>query len=264
MINSLFSNLFYLFSSFRLVDAIDILLLTVFIYYILKFLKGKQANQILTGIIIIFLVDLLSAILKLNALNWVLNFVITYSIFGLIVIFSDEIKGYLASLGSTFPFKKRETASEESIDSIVDAAEEMVKRRIGALIIFERNVSLGSLIEKGKIIDARISKEIIVSLFYPNNPLHDGAVVISNNRIVAASVVIPLPEEIVERRKNYGTRHLAAISISKSTDCIVLVVSEETGIISTASGGNLTRNYTLKSLKEYLTEELIENAKHRT
>ncbi len=264
MINSLFSNLFYLFSSFTIVDAIDILVLTVFIYYILKFLKGKQANQILTGILIILLVDLLSAVFKLNALNWVLSFVITYSIFGLIVIFSDEIKAYLASIGSGFPFKKRETASQESIDSIVDAVEELTKNKIGALIVFERNVSLGSLTEKGKIIDAKITKEIIIALFYPNNPLHDGAVIISKNRIVAASVVIPLPEEIVERRKNYGTRHLAAISISKTTDCIALVVSEETGTISIANRGNLTRNYTLKSLKETLKEELIENAKHRT
>ncbi len=256
MFSSLFSNIVYLFSSFTLLDAIDILLLTVFIYYILKFLKGKQANQILTGIIIIFLVDLISAILKLNALNWVLNFVITYSIFGLIVIFSDEIKAYLASIGSTFPFKKKETASAESIEAIVDATEELVKRRIGALILFERRQSLGEYIEKGKIIDSKITKDIIVTLFYPNNPLHDGSVIIKENRIVAASVILPLPEDIVEKRKNYGTRHLAAINITKKTDCLAMVVSEETGIISIAQKGTLMRNYTLKALKELLNREL--------
>ncbi len=255
MFSSLFSNIVYLFSSFTLLDAIDILLLTVFLYYILKFLKGKQANQILTGIIIIFLVDLLSAILKLNALNWVLNFVITYSIFGLIVIFSDEIKAYLASIGSTFPFKKKETASAESIEAIVDATEELVKRRIGALILFEKS-PLGDYIEKGKIIDAKITKELIVSLFYPNNPLHDGAIIIRQNRIAAASVILPLPESVVEKRANYGTRHLAAISATRQTDCIAMVVSEETGIISIAKKGTLMRNYTLKALKELLNKEL--------
>ncbi len=256
MFNSLVSNIIYLFSSFTLLDAIDILLLTVFIYYILRFLKGKQANRILTGIIIIFLVDLLSAILKLNALNWVLNFVITYSIFGLIVIFSDEIKAYLASIGSTFPFKKKETASAESIEAIVDATEELVRRRIGALILFEKKQPLEDYIERGKIIDAKITKELIVSLFYPNNPLHDGCIIIKENRIAAASVILPLPESVVEKRANYGTRHLAAISITRQTDCIAMVVSEETGIISIAKNGTLTRNYTLKALKELLNKEL--------
>ncbi len=257
MLNSLSSTLLNLIQSFGWNDLIDILLLTVFIYYILKFLKGSKATQILAGILVIIFLYLISLIFKLYAFNWLMNFIITYSIFGLIVIFSDDIKGYLASIGANLHFQKRIQASKKNIDKIVDAIDIMSRSKIGALIVFERSVSLEEYYnKKGTVLDAKISKELLVSIFYKNNPLHDGAVIICNDKIKAASVILPLPSDIVRKRANYGTRHLAAISITKSTDSFVVVVSEETGVISISQEGNMMRNYTIKSLKDLLLKEL--------
>jgi diadenylate cyclase len=235
---------------------IDIILLTIFIYYILKFLKGSKATQIIAGLLVIIFLYLISLVFKLYAFNWLMNFIITYSIFGLIVIFSDEIKGYLASIGANLPFQKKIQTSKKNIDKIMDAVDIMSKEKIGALIVFERNVSLEEFYNKGICLDAKISKKLLVSIFYRNTPLHDGAVIISNDKIKIASVILPLPSDIVEKRKNYGTRHLAAISITKITDALVVVVSEETGIISIAERGNMMRNFTIKSLKDLLLKEL--------
>jgi len=257
MSNNVISNIISIMQNMHLTDAIDILLLTVFIYYIIKFIKGRRANQILAGLIVILILYLLSSLFKLIAFNWFLNFIITYSIFALIVIFSDEIKAYLASLGARLPFQpKRLKASKKSIDEIIDSIESMSREQIGGLIVFERNVSLKEYVSKGTILNASISKQLIISIFSPKTPLHDGAIIISKDKVAAASVVLPLPQDVVERKKNFGTRHLAAISISKSTDAIVIAISEETGIISVAHEGNLVRNYSMKSLENLLIKEL--------
>jgi len=258
MAEELFANILFILQKFRLIDLIDILLLALFIYFLLLLLRGTRARQIFLGVAVILFLFFASSLLGLIAFNWLMRNLITYSFFGLIVIFSEEIKSYLAALGSKLPFTTPMAASKQTVDEVVAAVDILAQKGYGALIVFERNVSLKEYVGKGVPLNSQVTRELLLNLFTPKAPLHDGAVVISRDRVSAASVFLPLPNDLVERYRKgpYGTRHLAALSVSRLSDALVVVVSEETSTISVALDGNLVRNYQPESLYSFLVRQL--------
>ncbi|MEW6456480.1 MAG: diadenylate cyclase CdaA [Acidobacteriota bacterium] len=245
-------TLLHLLSKFSLADIFDILIVAFLIYNFLLLIKETKAYQMTIGLFIIGFAYIISKLINLRAFNWLIRNFIPYLIFALIVLYQAEIRKFLADIGSKKLFRPFvPKPSEKSIKEISAAVEYLSSQRIGALIGIEREISLKSFAEKGIPINANISKDLIVNIFYPRTPLHDGAIIIQKNKITAAGCLLPFPSH-----HSYGeelkikTRHLAAIGLSQETDAIVVVVSEENGSISLASRGNLIRNLTRDELEE--------------
>ncbi len=240
---------------------LDITLAAILIYYALKLLLRTRANTVFKGIIIIFIVAWISDVLQLHIISWVLQLIISTGIIALIILFQPELRRALDQLGrskiSTQMFtsqrKQRARHSDQVVAEIVKALTNMARKRIGALIVIERQTSLDDIAESGTHIDAEISDPIIENIFEPNTPLHDGAVIIRGERILAAACILKLSDDYSISRE-LGTRHRAAIGMTESTDAVTLIVSEETGIISMAREGRLTRYLDPKSLTILLTE----------
>ena len=242
----------------RLIDLIDILLLTFIIYELLVHVRQTRVSQTIKGIIILLLATWLSDVLGMRTIHALLAWMINAGPVLLIVLFQSEIRRILEELGNNSVFDASAYLSqgdnnEQVIEEMILALEHMARRRVGALIVVERGTGLKDVVESGTRIDAEITAPLIENIFEPNTPLHDGAMIIRNDRIVAAACILQLSENSSISRE-LGTRHRAALGISETTDAVVLIVSEETGIISTAREGKLTRHLDAKALTALLTD----------
>lgn len=239
---------------------VDILLVWLVLYYILKSLR-KNVKMVLLfkGIFFIFVLKIVSHYLSLTTIDYLLNYMIEWGILALIVIFQPEIRNVLEQLGRSQLLGRHKVLTvderEKVVYEIVTAMDAMRKTRTGALIVIERDNSLNDYIAKSKKIYADISSELLVTIFFPNNPLHDGGLIIQGDKITSARAVFPTSDN-VRISKRLGTRHRAALGISELTDCIALVVSEETGRLSCAIGGELHYNLSPDELKILLLNEL--------
>lgn len=259
---AIFSNLFN-YPDWR--NLLDILIVATLIYQILRLFVHTRASSLVKGIFMMLAVTWLSEVLQLNALNWLMLQVLNTGMLLLIVLFQPELRkgleqvgrtGYWARLAGAGGKERRER--ERIVTELTNALTDLSRKRIGALIVVERRTGLSDVMESGTHLDAEISAALVENIFEPNTPLHDGAVIIKDERIVAAACILQLTENTALSRE-LGTRHRAAIGVSENTDAVVLIVSEETGIISTARDGRLTRYLDKKSLTALLTELFVPN-----
>lgn len=245
---------------------VDILLVWFVIYKLINVIRGTKAVQLLKGILVILLVRVVSVNFGLLTLSWMMEQVITYGFLAIIIIFQPELRRALEQLGRGKFFTRSagpdDDNQEKMVEAITKATDYMAKRRIGALISIERETGMSDYIETGIQLDAYISSELLINIFIPNTPLHDGAVIIQKNNVAAAACYLPLSESPFIS-KELGTRHRAALGISEVTDSITVVVSEETGNISLTKNGELHRNLTLEGFKELISHELIINNKEK-
>jgi diadenylate cyclase len=236
-------------------DLLDILGTSLFVYGVLYFLRITKGIQILKGLVLLALIWALASLLDLKTVSTIFEKLWTVGLFSLVVIFQPEIRKALSKLGQATKLTSSKPLEERVVERIVRACAFMSERQIGALIVIERNQDLEPLLEGCVTIDAVVSVELLITLFDPLTPLHDGAVVIGGDRIVYASCVLPLSKSS-EIPKKYGTRHRAGLGISEESDAIAVIVSEETGEISVAVGGKFHRNLDQELLKSLLLKEL--------
>ncbi len=242
--------IFNAFSSFSITDVIDIFFLFLLFYYLLLLIKGTKSYQMAVGLMSIGIVALISSLLKLNAFSFILNNFLTYLIFAIIVLFQDELREILSEIGSKLKTRYSLTEKSEVKDEIINTVVALSLSRVGAIIAIEREIKVKNYVNKPVKIDAIVDKDLLLTIFTPSSPLHDGAVVISKDRIEVARCFFQLPPML--ELSPGGTRHLAAIGITQQTDCIAIVVSEETGKISLAVNGELTRGLDREGLKNRL------------
>lgn len=246
-------------------DIFDILIVMFLIYEILNFSKSRTAGKIIKAVVVLLAISYLSGVLQLNTLNFLVSNAIEIGLVALVVVFQPELRRAMERLGggslkSLFVAKVQEGDTERTIDQTVQACRTMSRQKVGALIVFEREHNLEEYFKTGTVLDAAVSTELLKNVFFPKAALHDGAVIIRNDRLSAAGCVLPLTDN-ANLSRDLGTRHRAAIGISEHSDAVVVVVSEETGVISVAMGGNLRRYLTADSLTKLLKEELMEETK---
>lgn len=228
--------------------VLELTILWYAIYMLLLFVKGTRTEQLLKGLVVIGLIFVISQQLELHAISWMLTRLFPISVVALVVIFQPELRRALARLGQLgIPQENIEV-----MDEVARAAANLSRQKIGALIAIEREVGLKSYVESGIPIDAKVTSYLIITTLIPESPLHDGALIIQGGRLVAAGCVLPLPQDDKGLPKSLGMRHRAAVGLSEETDAICVVVSEETGSISVASGGKLTRDFNEEDLVKYL------------
>ncbi|WP_353683720.1 diadenylate cyclase CdaA [Thermodesulfovibrio sp. 3907-1M] len=241
------------FDQLRWQDLIDIAIVSFIIYKIFILVKGTRAARMLIGVGVLLAISVISRFLELYTLDWLIQSFWTQIVIVLIILFQPEIRKALAQMGEA-PILHRFSSAEEmkTIEEIVKASQGLANKKIGALIVFERNVSLNEYIEIGVPLEARVTKELLMSIFHPTSPIHDGAVIIKKNRIIAAGCFLPIKLG-ADLKKTYGTRHRAALGITEETDAVAVIVSEETGAISLAVNGELLSNLDMENLREKLT-----------
>ncbi len=237
----------------RLWDVIDIVFVTIILYRFLLIIKGTRAVQMLIGLGVLLLASLLSGYFELYTVNWMIQSLWVQIVIVLVVLFQPEIRRALAQMGEARFFQFTSAEELKSLDEIVKAAVALANRKIGALMVIERDTSLKDFVEMGTLLDAKVSREILMTIFHPTSPIHDGAVVIRGNRIVAAGCFLPITLN-TEVSKALGTRHRAGIGLTEETDAIALIVSEETGNISVAISGKLDSPVDMGTLRDILTE----------
>lgn len=248
-----------IFDQFSIWAAVDIALIAFIIYHILLLIRGTRAAQMLTGILIVIAAYLLSSIVPLTTLNWVMNKFYSSFIIIIIILFQDDIRHVLSRMGKkSFIPGSDNLSSSQILDEISRAAAALASKRIGALVVLERNIILSRYVEVGILLDARVSKEIIVSIFHPTSPIHDGALIVQRGRLSAAGCFLPLTRD-ENLDPNWGTRHRAAIGISQETDAIVVLISEEGASISLVVDGKVSRKMDPKDLRKSLNELLAED-----
>lgn len=257
-IATLWSQIIYAFSNIRIFDFLDILAIAFIIYKGFEFFKDTRAAQLIKGIFILLALFLVANIFNLITLKWLLLKVADSIIVVAVVVFQPELRRLLERVGRSNIGKIGQSqlfyeanVIEKCIGEVCKAVSVMQDKKIGALIVFERETSLGEIIATGTEIDAAASSELIQNIFYPKSPLHDGGMIIRNGRVAAAGCILPLTANN-NINSQLGTRHRAAIGMSEGSDAIVVVVSEETGTISIAQNGSITRNYNVISLREDL------------
>jgi len=239
-------------------EILDVLLVAVLIYWVYLLLKETRAMRILYGIAFLAIIMLLGRLLQLGTLNFILTYVLAGLVVAIPVVFQPELRAALERLGRTRfvgefgKLKKYEI--ENVVLEIISAVDFLSKNRQGAIIVLTRQTGLRDIIQTGVRLDAQVTRQLLINIFAPKSPLHDGAVILSGDRVIAANCWLPLPEQ--EFNFDLGTRHRAAAAITSETDAIVIVVSEETGKISLAVGGNLTVDLTSAQIKEFLTNLL--------
>lgn len=249
------------------VDILDIIFLSAIVFFTIKLMRETRAEQLIKGIVVLGVILFFLEQLGFKVMGIIAETFFNIGILAIIIMFQPELRRILERVGRTrmskrIPFLESVTDAENSknnvmINSIVKACENLSRTMTGALIVIEQQTKLGEQIETGTLINATPSAELFGNIFVPNTPLHDGAVIMRNGLIHAAACFLPKPakEELIP--KELGTRHRAAIGISEVSDAIVIVVSEETGVISVAEDGNLTRNFSGVTLRKFLTEKLI-------
>ena len=245
-----------------IITIIDITIVVFFAIKLIKIAKGSRAWQLLKGIALLIIATAVSGWLELKILNYILSSVMTWGVFALIVIFQPELRRALEQLGTNkftrfFGIDKSiATKTKEDIYKIVIATVELAQSKTGALIVIEREIQIKDIIATGVEMNAEVSPQLLVNIFVPKTPLHDGAVVISNNKIAASACMLPLADDN-DIARDLGTRHRAAIGISKESDAIVVVVSEETGKVSIAKDGTLIADVKEDALKKILIKNVI-------
>ena len=241
--------------SIRLLDILDILVVSTIIYRVMLLIRGTRAVQMLVAIVLIFVVYILAGKFELQTLHWLLKTLLGSILLVLVILFQTDIRRALTQMGKT-PFRKAADAAGKDIDEIVHAATYMAKRRIGALIIIERETGLRDLVATGHRLDARLRHELLVAIFLPASPMHDGGVVIHKGRIHSSGCLLPLSQnQHIDKR--YGTRHRAALGLSEESDAVVIVVSEETQEISLVQHGRITPFHDDLSLTATLKQLLV-------
>jgi uncharacterized protein (TIGR00159 family) len=244
--------MFDVFANIRPLDILDISLVAFIIYRIILLIKGTRAVQMLLGLVVIFVVYIASRVGDLHTLNWFLSNFLSSIILVVVVIFQNDIRRALMHVGRN-PFFGGMSSNEESavIDELVKASIALGGRKIGALIAIERENGINDILESGTTIDARVSCELIRAIFMPSSPIHDGALVVQQGRLAMAGCFLPLSRGI-DLTKDLGTRHRAAIGLTDLSDAVAIIVSEETGNVSVAVNGGITRNLDATSLKKVL------------
>ncbi|QXD16507.1 diadenylate cyclase CdaA [Rhodocaloribacter litoris] len=241
----------------RLVDLLEIGLVAYLLYKLYLLMRGTIAVQIFFGILALYLIQVLVTAANMTILRALFNSISDVFVLALIILFQPEIRRVLLLLGQNPLIRRfvRSPAQEAMIGEVVAAVAEMSKRRIGALIAFERTTGLRNYIETGAELQAKVTKDLLITLFFNQNPLHDGAVIIRSQRIEAARCILPVSTSM-SLSPHLGLRHRAAVGLTEQTDAFVVVVSEETGHISVARNGELIQNITVNELRSYLTEAL--------
>ena len=252
-----------LISSFGLFDALDVAIVAFAIYHILSFVRETRAEQLWKGILVVLIAKVLAEALELYTINWILGYIIDMGAIALVIIFQPELRRALEYLGRNkfLPQKQGKvdkTGVQSLISTLVETADEFSKNRVGALMILERQTSLTDIAETGTYLNADVSKELLGNVFYEGAPLHDGAVLLRSGRILSAGCVLPLTQN-QNLSKDLGPRHRAGIGVSEVSDAISLIVSEESGIISIAVDGRLSRFLDLKSVERTLTKLYLTN-----
>jgi diadenylate cyclase len=237
------------------ISIIDILLVAIIIYEFLALIRGTRASLMVVGVAGLGLVFYLSRLGNLAALNWLISTLLPYTVFALIVVFAAEIRQALARLGRGLTLSRAPGSEADAYDDIVLAANLFCQNQTGALIIIEREIGLRTYIESGVPLDARLSYDLLATIFRPSAPLHDGAVIVQNDRIAAAACFLPLSMNPVLSTQ-LGTRHRAGIGVTEETDAIAVIVSEETGSISLAVSGRIERDLSVDQLRDRLGELL--------
>ena len=258
MLESFLSNVPASVLSLRLQDILDIAIVAYLFYKLAALLRETRAGTLIKGIFLVLIFARISNFFQLNTINYLLRNLTQFGITALIVVFQPELRRTLEKVGKT-NFSTLFSGEKDDVHAtaaeIASAAVAMSSRRIGALIVLERNVKIGDIVRTGCEIDSKVSSELLINMFIPNTPLHDGAVIIRNNRIIAARCILPLtPNEALSME--FGTRHRAALGLSESSDAAIIVVSEETGKISFTLNGNMSRNYTEETLKKMIIKVL--------
>jgi diadenylate cyclase len=236
-------------------SVVDILLVAILIYQFLMLVRGTRAAPMLIGVAILGLAFYLARIGELRTLSWLLSTLLPYVVFALIVVFQSEIRHVLANLGSRVSRMRSSNSAADVYDDIVLAANLFSQNQTGALIVIEREIGLRTYIESGVALDARLSYDLLATIFRPSAPLHDGAVIVQRDRIAAAACFLPLSMNPILSIQ-LGTRHRAGIGITEETDAVAVIVSEETGAISLAIAGNIERDLTVDRLRERLSHLL--------
>lgn len=241
-------------------NMLDLALVWIMFYFILKNFKNNvKMSLLIKGVLVIIIVKILSDFIGFTTIGWLLEYVIEWGPLALIIIFQPEIRGALEQLGRSQLLGRHKILTvderEKLVYEIIQAVDYCRKTRIGALIVIERDISLSDYIDKAKPLYADLTNELLISIFFPNNPLHDGAVIVQGNRISCAGAVFPTSNNI-KLNKRLGTRHRAALGIAEETDAISVVVSEETGRISMAFKGELFYNLSLDDARMMLIDEL--------
>lgn len=251
-------------SNLNITDIIDIVIVSYVIYKLIILVRGTRAVQLLKGIFVVVATWAISRTFHLDTLNWMMNQMFTFGVLAIIIIFQPELRRALEQLGRGKLFIRTSVEDDQEfshrLGELIKAINYLAKRKIGALIVFERETGLNDYIESGIQIGSQISFELVTNIFIPNTPLHDGAVIISKNQLMAAGCYLPLSENPFIS-KELGTRHRAAIGMSEVSDAISVVVSEETGQISLAMNGQIVRDIKEESLISKLFDELRPRAK---
>ncbi|MFK4568061.1 diadenylate cyclase [Enterococcus sp. UD-01] len=242
-----------------IINIIDILVVWYLVYKLIMLVKGTKAVQLLKGVAVFIVIRILSEIIGLHTLSWLMNQVIMYGVIAAVVIFQPEVRRGLEHLGRSSFFRTTRSEQQEDERMILafdKAIQYMSKRKIGALITVERNTGLDEYIETGIDLDADITGELLINIFIPNTPLHDGAVIVKNGKIAVASAYLPLSESNLIP-KEFGTRHRAAVGISEVSDAITIIVSEETGDVSLTLNNELIPRLTQEEYLKILRAELV-------
>ncbi len=260
--------IFGLFSNFTFVDIIDIIIVAYIIYRAILMFKQTRAMALVKGILVLLIVTVVADLLNTTTLSWLLNSVWTVGIIAIVILFQPELRKALEQFGRsgmliTPTFKTRpETEITDSIDEVIKAVSVLSKNKIGALIVWERETGIRDYMETGIPIDSLVSSSLLINIFIPKTPLHDGAVMIRKGRVVAAACYLPLTSN-TELSIELGTRHRAAIGISEYSDALAIVVSEETGSISMAINGEIQRYLDTNALREKLRLHLVADQQDR-
>jgi diadenylate cyclase len=242
---------FFRFTPITFRDLIDIALVAFIIYRSLLLMRGTRGIQMTFGIVILLLFYWATRFWMLTAVGWLLSQVLTYIVFAIIVLYQNEIRRGLAGMGRTSIWGRHRHQGNNGFEEIVHAATTLASKKIGALVIIERDIGLRNYVESGIALDAVLTYDLLVTIFSPKTPLHDGAVIVQQKRILAAGCFLPLTLD-PHLSKELGTRHRAAIGITEETDAVAIIVSEETGIISIANGGTIVRDLNGESLRSAL------------
>ncbi|MES2569743.1 MAG: diadenylate cyclase CdaA [Verrucomicrobiota bacterium] len=237
-------------------DLLEIVIIWATIYNAWLFFRGTRGAKVLTGLAVLLLsIALCSEIFELPEISWLFRNLITFLAFALVVIFQPELRRALAALGSHHFFASV-TQNRESIEVLSEVTFELANRQLGALIAIERDTNIGSFAETGVTVDCELSPELAVSIFFPKAPLHDGGLIIRNERAISAACVFPISQR-VDLDRTLGTRHRAALGLSEESDAVIIVVSEETSIVSICHRGQIERNFNPESFKQRLNQLLL-------
>jgi diadenylate cyclase len=242
--------------NFRLQDAVDIGIVAFIVYSLIELIRGTRAARMLIGLCFVVLIYLSSRIFDLYTVNWILDNFLSSVLLVIVIIFQHDIRRALVQVGSRPIFGAATALRGQDLEEILRAVVALASRRIGGLLVLERETGLNEFIEGGTTIDAQISRELIVGIFVPASPIHDGALIIRKGRILAAGCFLPLTTN-PNVSKTFGTRHRAAIGLTEETDAVVIAVSEETGSISLVADGRLTRDLDAGSLRGTLQKLVV-------